>query len=189
MVLLSRRRATALATRAAQRGDILLFTLLLLLLLLLGALTASREGITTTWLIGNTVTRNKDVHVADIALRLVERTMGNTASGTPLEFVASAQSWYHDVAPGTSPPTDAFWVTCLSSGTCASTAVTVNGSAVPYTALWYTQPTGTSDTTTCPLAQYNRAMYYDVFVHVLESNGTTAATTETITRVCTASNG
>jgi Tfp pilus assembly protein PilX len=171
-----------------QHGDILLFTLVLLLLLLLGALVAMREGLTNTWLNGNTLVRQKNVHVSDAALRAVEQTIQTASNGQPLELMAANQQWYRDVVTGTAAPTDSYWDSCATSSSvtarCASTSVSVGGTSVPYTVLYVVQPTGRSDPT-CKFSTQYRAFYYDVFVRVKEANGSSAATTESIIRLCT----
>jgi Tfp pilus assembly protein PilX len=171
-----------------QRGDILLFTLVLLLLLLLGALVAMREGLTNTWMNGNTLVRQKNVHVSDAALRMVEQTVGVASGSLPLELAATGQQWYRDVAPNTPPPSDSYWDSCASSSTastrCATLNVTVGSSTVPYTVTYLVQPTGRMDKT-CKFPTAYDAHYYDVFIHVKETSGSTAANTESIIRLCT----
>lgn len=174
----------------AQRGDILLITLVLLLLLLLGTVVAMREGLTSLWMAGNTLAKQKSVHAADIALRTLESQMLTTSAGMPLEIAAANATWYRDVAPGTAAPSASYWTSCAAStdvtARCGTLTVSVNGSTLPYTALAVVQPTGRSDSRSCNLAQY-QAVYYDLFVHVQESGGATGVTTETVYRLCTTS--
>lgn len=181
-------RANRRVVRRPPRGEVLLITLVLLLLLLLGALVAMRGGLTNLWMAGNTLARQKDVHVADIALRSLEAQMFATSAGMPLEIAAANTAWYRDVAPGTAAPSAAYWTSCATSTDvttrCGTIAVSVNGTALPYTALAVVQPTGRSDSRSCSLAQY-QAVYYDLFVHVEESSGATGVTTDTIYRLCT----
>lgn len=181
-------RPRSCAARQTQRGEILLITLVLLLLMLLATVVGMREGLTSTWMTGNTLARRKDVMSADIALRMVESQMVAASGGSALEIVAAGQPWWRDVPAGTAPPDDAYWAQCLNNGDatkrCAQVALNVNGAAIPYTALAVVQPTGRSDAVSCNLAQY-RAAYYDVFIHVTEANGATGATTETVYRICT----
>lgn len=173
-----------------QRGDILLVTMVFLLLALLAVLTAMRSGIVDTQLAGNNLARQRDVQVADIALRQIESQINSASAGMPLETSASTQPWYRDVSAGAAAPTAAYWNDCLGNSAaasrCGSLAVTIGGSALPYTAYAVVQPTGRSDGTACTLGTSGQftANYYDVFIHVAEANGATAVNTETIYRIC-----
>lgn len=174
--------------RAAQRGDILLVVLVLLLLLLLGAATAMRTGIADSWMSGNNVVRQKDVHVSDIALRVMENTIRTVSNGQSLEVAAQNQAWYRDVTGVAAAPTPAYWDSCLgnasASSRCGSVNVSVNSQALPYTVLAVVQPLHRTDGTKCDLGPTFGAVYYDIFIHVKESGGATAATTETVYQLC-----
>lgn len=174
-----------------QRGDILLVTLIFLLVSLLAILTASRAGIVDTLLTGNNLARQKDVQVADIALRQIESQINATSAGMPLETSASTQPWYRDVPAGSAAPSASYWDACLgnasASARCATVTLAAGSTNLPYTAYVVVQPTGRLDATACTLGssgQYT-ADYYDVFVHVKESGGATAINTETVYRICT----
>jgi len=173
-----------------QRGDIMLVTLVFLLLCLLGLVVSMRDSMINTTMNGNNLARQKDVQVADIALRQLETQVLAAYGGQALELSASGQPWWRNVAAGTAAPTGTYWDSCLGNATdsarCGAVSVAVNGSALNYTALAVVQPTGRSDSTSCDLAQF-QAVYYDLYVHVKESNGVTAVNTETVYRICTSS--
>jgi Tfp pilus assembly protein PilX len=178
------------ARRGGQRGDVMLITLVLLLLLAMSLLVGLRDGLTNQWLAGNNLARQKDVHASDIALRMLESQIVSASAGMPLEIAAAGQGWYRDVAAGTAAPSASYWSNCagnsIAASRCGTFNLAVNGTALPYTAYAVVQPTGRTDSTSCNLAQY-QAIYYDLFVHVQESGGATAITTETVYRICTTS--
>ena len=174
--------------RHRQRGDIMLVTLVFVLMCLLGLVYSMRDGIVSTLMTGNNLTRQKDVQVADIALRAVEGQILTVYNGQPLEIAATGQNWWRVVAAGTAGPSGSYWDTCnggsaSSSTRCGAITLTMNNIALPYTAYAVVQPTGRSDTNSCTVSQLT-AIYYDVFVHVKESNGATVANTETIYKLC-----
>ncbi len=181
-----------------QRGDALILTLLTLLVLGLGFLVSVRTVAVEAQLAGNNLARQKAAQVSDVALRNLESTIQTTADGTALELVGAAQPWYRDVAAGTAAPNTTYWSTCLgnanSSRRCAAVAVAVAGKALPYTALAVVQPTGRkADTFSCGIGQVGSGseqagLYYDIFIHVVETAGTAASTTETVYKLCTSSN-
>jgi Tfp pilus assembly protein PilX len=183
---------TSIGRRGGQRGDILIVVLILLLLMLLGAVTAMRSGIVDSWMAGNNMVRQKDVHVSDIAFRILEQTMNTTANGKPLAVTAQSQAWYRDVTAVTAAPTAAYWDSCLGNASatlrCGAVTVTVNGTTLPYTVLAVVQPTFRSDASACNLGPQFVAIFYDVFIHVQETGGATAATTETVYQLCAEAN-
>jgi Tfp pilus assembly protein PilX len=189
---LQARRASGRGTR--QRGDILLVTMVFLLVCLLGLLVSMRDGVVQTTMTGNHLARQKDVQVADIALRTLENQLTTYSGGQDLKLSAAGQPWWRDVAAGTASPTDTtstYWDNCLGNSDttlrCGSITVAINSTNLPYTAYAVVQPTGRWDTTSCDMGTQGQftAVYYDVFVHLKESNGATAVDTETVYRLCT----
>jgi Tfp pilus assembly protein PilX len=176
-----------------QRGDILLVTLIFLLVFLLGLVVSTRDGAVTTLATGNTLARQKNVQITDIVLRQLETQLLNTSNGMPLETAATGQPWWRVVPAGTAAPAASYWDSCLGNNStasrCGSISASVNGQALPYTAYVAVQPTGRWDSTSCGLGPSPPfiAAYYDVFIYVKESNGATAANTETVFRLCTRS--
>jgi len=166
-----------------QRGQVMILTIGVLLVLYLGFLYVMRRTMIDTWSDGNTVARQRDVQVADIALRNLEQTIFNAYGDQPLEQSAVGQSWYRAVAPGTALGAT-FWSTCQSAATCAVVPVSINGQSLPYTALASVQPTGRQpDPFACQMQNF-AAYYYDVNIHVTEASGVTAANTETVYKLC-----
>ena len=185
----STRRASVTRARA-QRGDIMLVTMVFLLVCLLGLIVSMRDGIVTTLMNGNNLVRQKDVHVADLALGIVANNIDTTVglNGLPLVLSASAKNWYR--AGGVSAaPTAAYWNTCYSATTSTTTScgtvspITVGTDTLPYTVYAVVQEAA-SDLSTVSACAPLTTVYYDVFVHVKESNGATAADTESIYKVC-----
>jgi hypothetical protein len=177
-----------------QRGDIMLVTLVFLLVLLLGLLVSMRDGIVTTTMTGNNLVRQKDVQLGDVGLGVLLSTIQTTSAGQTLELTASTQPWWRSVAAGTAPPSGSYWDNCASETTSSATSCGVitlppgpDGLALPYVAYGVVQPTSAGDSTTCPFTQYNLAVYYVLYVHVKEVNGSTAANSETIYRLCVSS--
>lgn len=175
-------------SRPQQRGEAVLITLVFLLVCLLGLVVAMRDGIVGTMAAGNDLARQKGVQIADIALRQVENRILAVYRGMPLQVSATGQAWWRDVAAATAAPTPSYWDRCVDNPDatlrCASIAVAIDGTSLPYVAYAVVQPTGRSDATTCSLAQYT-AVYYAIHLHVMESNGATAVDTETVYRLCT----
>lgn len=172
-----------------QRGETLVLVLVTLLLLSLGLLYTLRGVSFDAQMAGNTLARQKDTQVADIALRNLESQILGVYGAQPLEISASSQSWFRTVAGGTAL-TASYWNSCAGNSNstlrCASetVTVTVNSVAYVYNVLAVVQPTGQSDLYACGLSQY-KALYYDIFLNVTEPNGATSSTVETIYRVCT----
>jgi Tfp pilus assembly protein PilX len=175
----------------SQRGDILLVTMVFLLVCLLGLLVSMKDGVVQTTMTGNHLARQKDVQVADIALRALENQLTTYSGGQDLKLSAAGQPWWRDVAGSTLAPAGTYWDSCLGNANttlrCGSITVAVNGNNLPYTAYAVVQPTGRWDTTSCDLGAQGQftAVYYDVFMHLKESNGATAVDTETVYRLCT----
>ncbi len=191
-------RAVAMRAARGQRGDALVFTLLTLLVVGLGFLVAMRTVLVDTQLSGNHLARQKAVQVSDIALRSLAGTLQAAAGGMPLELAAAAQPWWRDVAAGTAAPDPAYWAGCLGNADatrrCAAVSVAAAGTALPYTALAAVQTTGRpADPHGCGLGQIGSgseqaAVYYDVFIHVVEAAGTAASSTETVYKLCISAN-
>jgi Tfp pilus assembly protein PilX len=171
------------------RGETLVLTLITLLVLCLGFLYTLRSVTLDAQMAGNTLARQKDTQVADIALRNMESQILAVYGAQPLEVSASSQTWFRAVSAGTAAPDYAYWSTCLGNSNtaqrCGALTVTVNNT-LAYSVLAVVQPTGQSDAYACGLSQY-RALYYDIFLNVAEPNGATSTTVETIYRVCTLS--
>jgi len=166
-----------------QQGQVLILTITVLLVLALGFMYVMRRTMIDSVASGNTVARQRDVQVADIALRNFEQTIFNTYGDQRLEISAVGQAWWRPVAAGTALPTN-FWSTCAAAGVCSSFAVSVNGQALPYTAWVSVQSTGRQpDLYACQMQNF-AAYYYDVNIHVVEASGTTAANTETVYKLC-----
>jgi len=118
-----------------EQGYILLLTLITLVVLLFGVLFVTRGNLLQTVMTGNTLQRQKDVQVGDLALRQVQLAIIQTAcNGSPntcglLQTVAQGQPWFPvtDAASsmpwtGSSYPTQTFWANCLANQTCDSLA-------------------------------------------------------------------
>ena len=187
-----------------QRGDVMLVVLIFLLVCLMGLVVSMRGSIVTTQMVGNTLQRQKDVHLADVALAQVESLIAanSLATGQPLEMSVNAgvqPSWWRDVDASTAAPTDTYWNTCSTTNAadptlrCAALSVDNNGSAAltgsgqSYNVLAVVQRTGRVDTDNCNIAPYTQANYYDIFLRVQEISGVTSSTTETVYRLCTRS--
>lgn len=118
-----------------EQGYILLLTLITLVVLLFGVLFVTRGNLLQTVMTGNTLQRQKDVQVGDLALRQVQLAIIQTAcNGSPntcglLQTVAQGQPWFPvtDAASsmpwtGSTYPTQTFWANCLANQTCDSLA-------------------------------------------------------------------
>ncbi len=183
------RRASATRARA-QRGDIMLVTMVFLLVCLLGLIVSMRDGIVTTTMTGNNLVRQKNVHVADLALAVVASNIDATVklNAQALSLSATAKNWYRQGGVSAAP-TAAYWDTCYTATTSTTTScgtfspLTVGTDTLPYTVYAVVQEaqSGLPKSTAC---QPFTTVYYDVFVHVKESNGATAADTESIYKVC-----
>jgi len=185
-----------------QRGDVMLIVLVFMLVCLMGLVVSMRGSIVTTQMVSNNLQRQKDVHIADIALAQVEGLVAanSLATGQPLEMSVNAgaqPAWWRDVDPSTASPTDPYWTTCATTNAsdptlrCAQLAVNNNGTAAStgagqtYNVLAVVQRTGRVDTDNCNIAPYTQANYYRIFLHVQETSGVTSSTTETVYRLCT----
>ncbi|MDE1953904.1 MAG: hypothetical protein KGL51_12285 [Betaproteobacteria bacterium] len=190
------------AQRKPEQGFVLLLTLITLLVLLFGVLFTMRGTLLQTAMTGNTLQRQKDVQASDLALRQVQQAIiqtANSAGDVPLEIAATGKAWFY-IPPNTGtvwpvPGTGSaatYWQTCQSAGTCDTVAhvATVISPAPPalpdgYTALATVVPTNQpTDAYSCGNTGFT-ATYYDIFLHTQEANATTAATTETVFKLCT----
>jgi len=176
----------AQVSRHRQRGETLILTLGILVVLLLGFVYVSRHIMYDAVMAGNNLTRQKNVQVADVAMRNLEQLIFNVYADQPLEQTGVAQPWYRVVPANTSIP-DGYWNSCLGASAanrCGSVPVTVNGTALPYTAQVVVQTTGRQpDPYACNLQNFS-AYYYDVYIHTVEASGVTSATTETVYKLC-----
>lgn len=175
-------------TRIHQRGETLIFTLLILMVVMLSFMYLMRGVMSDTLMTGNNLARQKDVHVADIAMRNVEQSIFLAYGGSPLEYSALSSAWYRDVPNGTASPDASYWASCSGNASaalrCAPVTLNFGAAVLPgYTALAVVQPTGRTDPYTCNLTQF-LAVYYDVYIHTTESSGATAATTHTVYKLC-----
>ncbi|MDE3009797.1 MAG: hypothetical protein KGI67_02810 [Pseudomonadota bacterium] len=179
-------------TRRDARGEALILVLVTLLVMCLGLLYTLRSVTVDAQMSGNTLARQKDMQVADIALRNLESQILAVYGAQPLEVSAGSQTWYRAVPAGTAAPTASYWNACSGNSNttlrCAAetVSVTVGSVVLNYNVLAVVQATGQSDDYTCGLTQY-RALYYDIFLNVTEPNGATSSTVETVYRLCTLS--
>ncbi len=195
----TRRRAPALSgvsVRRRQRGDIMLVTMVFLLVCLLGLIGSMRDTIVETNMVGNNLTRQKDVQVADIALQVIKDQIVANFGGLALDQAPNIvnKAWWRDLAStsAASPPTAAYWKDCLGNASttlrCGSIPLVVGGTTLPYTALAVVQPTGRSapvlDANSCAMGPTFQAVFYAVYVHVQEASGATNINTETVYKVC-----
>ncbi len=190
------------ARRKPQQGFVLLLTLITLLVLLFGVLFTMRGTLLQTAMTGNTLQRQKDVQASDLALRQVQQAIiqtANSAGDVPLEIAATGKAWFY-IPPNTGsvwpvPGTGTaatYWQSCQGSGTCdtvANVAKVISPTPPPlangYTALVTVVPTNQpTDAYSCGNTGFT-ATYYDIFLHLQEANATTAATTETVFKLCT----
>jgi hypothetical protein len=74
-----------------QKGETLLLTLLALLVLFVSFLYVSSGAITNAKMAGNTLARQADVQVTDLALRQFQSTIAATSGGQALQLAAAAQ--------------------------------------------------------------------------------------------------
>uniref|UniRef100_E6PLY5 Tfp pilus assembly protein PilX n=1 Tax=mine drainage metagenome TaxID=410659 RepID=E6PLY5_9ZZZZ len=192
------------AQRKPEQGFVLLLTLITLLVLLFGVLFTMRGTLLQTAMTGNTMQRQKDVQASDLALRQVQQAIiqtANSAGDVPLEIAATGKAWFYIPpnngsvwpVPGTGTGAPAtYWQTCQGNGTCDTVAnvASVISPAPPalpggYTALATVVPTNQpTDAYSCGNTGFT-ATYYDIFLHTQEANATTAATTETVFKLCT----
>ena len=169
-----------------QRGDTLLLVLLTLLVLFLGGMYMLRSVMLNSQMAGNTLARQKNVQVGDVALNVVNRMIFNASGNQALEVMATGLPWYRAVAPGTPGPDTNDWKNCISNSTCAVVAMPATNSAgasLNYLALVVVQPTNRTDTYQC-ITSGTIAKYYDVFIRIGESSGASAANTESLYKLC-----
>lgn len=173
--------------RKAQSGEALIFTLLAVVVIFLGFLYAMRNVMSNTTMTGNNLTRQKDIQVADIALRNLQQMIGDAYGDIPLEQSGANQAWWRVVAANTAVPTT-YWASCLGNSStasrCGAIPVSVGTTNLNYTAFAVVQTTGRApELHSCPLDDF-AAYYYDIYIHVVESSGVTSATTETVHKLC-----
>lgn len=170
-----------------QSGEALIFTLLALVVIFLGFLYTMRNVMSNSVMSGNNLTRQKNVQVADIALRNLQQLIFDNYGDQPLELSGTGQTWWRTVAANTVvPPT--YWASCAgnsdTAARCGSVPVAIGTSTLGYTAYAVVQTTGrTPDPYACHLQNFS-AYYYDIYIHVVESSGVTSATTETVHKLC-----
>ena len=186
--MLSRSRQSR-SGRISQRGDILIIVLIALVVCVMGLLSSMRQTLFSTQMTGNVLARQKEVQVADIAVRMIDNIILTTYGGINLEIGSYTQPWYRDVPATTAGPTAAYWASCLGSGDptarCAAEPLIVNGNTLPYTALVVVQPTALTDSGACGLPPYI-AHFYDIYVYITDAAGTSTASTETVYQLCVA---
>lgn len=117
-----------------EQGYILLLTLITLVVLLFGVLFVTRGNLLQTVMTGNTLQRQKDVQVGDLALRQVQLAIIQTAcGGNPntcglLQTAAQGQPWFPVTDAGAAmpwsgnSPTQTFWASCQANQTCDTLA-------------------------------------------------------------------
>ena len=194
MAALTRRRPCP--PRAA-RGYVLLLTLISLVVLLFGVLFTMRGTLLQSVMTGNTLQRQKNVQASDLALRQVEQTIVSTVQGAgtvPLEVAAAGKAWFYIPpgpaawpAPGAAGANAGFWSTCAGvhcdslANVVGTVAPQLGGDRILVTVVPTNQPTNAY---ACGATGYT-ASYYDIFLHTAEANGTTAANTDTVFKLCT----
>jgi hypothetical protein len=196
-------------TYQPQQGYVLLLTLITLVVLLFGVLFTMRGTLFQGVMTGNTVQRQKDVQVGDLALRQVQQALIATVQGAGnqvLDVAASGQPWYYaptvapatpaSAVPGANGPYASFWTTCGSNSQCAplSSMVSVlnpappainDASGQPYRVLVSVWPTNRpTNAYACGTTGYT-ASYYAVFLHIAEASGSTAINTQSVIKLCT----
>lgn len=205
MAALTAHKSPAAPQARRQQGYVLLLTLIVLLVLLFGALFTLRGNLLQSVMTGNTAQRQKNVQAGDLALRQVQQALITTiqSSGTTLDIAASGQPWFYTPTttpwplPGTPGANANFWATCMTAGHCdtlsdmtsaispAPPSVT-DGNGKPYQVLVTVTPTNrATDQYACGTNNLYYARYYAIFLNVREANGTTAANTQTVIKLCT----
>ncbi len=185
--------------RPRQQGYVLLLSLLSLLVLLFGVLFTMRGTLLQTVITGNTLQRQKDVQASDLVLRKVQQVIINTVQGAgnvPLEVAASGKPWFYVpnasstawTVPGSSAAAT-YWSATSASGCYANktcdTISDMDSSVSGYDALVTVVPTNLPvNPYSCQTSSYI-ASYYDIFIHTVEANGSTGASTETVFKLCT----
>lgn len=201
-----------------EQGYVLLLTLIVLVVLLFGVLFITRGDLLQTVMTGNTVQRQKDLQIGDLALQQVASAIVQTACGgdqnncQQLQNTARGKPWFPFIDQNTPPPwpgaapTPSFWASCLANDTCDTLAhirSSVLGNlnpappAIPgsdnilVTVFPARFPT---DSSACSARFPNgvvkpdsrhTASYYEIFLNIREANGQTAASTDSIYKLCT----
>lgn len=176
--------------RGRQDGYVLLLTLITLLVLLFGILFTMRGTLLQTEMTGNTLQRQKDVQASDLALRITQRTiLTTTQQGTQsLEATAIGQPWFFVPQVTTAPwpaPDASYWAACNAKST-TQPCGTVPGMPAGYTGQVIVVPTNlpSGGPSACGGNPSYTARYYAIFLHTIEPNGQTSATTQTVFRLC-----
>lgn len=203
-----------LTSSQQEQGYVLLLTLITLVVLLFGVLFVTRGNLLQTVMTGNTIQRQKDVQVGDLALRQVQSAIvQNACGGNPntcqlLLTTAQGQAWF-PVIDAASPmpwtgtaPDQTFWSSCLAQNTCDTLAhirTTVLNSkppALPGSAniqVVVVPATLPPDPSACTAMTTNGAIsatnytanYYEIFLNIREANGETGAKTDNVFKLCT----
>jgi Tfp pilus assembly protein PilX len=113
-----------------EQGYVLLLTLIVLVVLLFGVLFVTRGDLLQTAMTGNTVQRQKNLQIGDMALQQVRSAIVQTACGgnqntcQQLQNTAQGKPWFPVTDAGSAlpwsgtTPTQAFWTSCLANSTC-----------------------------------------------------------------------
>lgn len=188
------KRPLPMAGARRQAGDVLLYVLFALLVLLLGALLTMRGEVTASVMTGHMMQRQKNVQAGDAALALVKQMIVDTvqaAGNVPLEIAATGKPWFVLPtsagvwpAPGAPGANQGYWSSC-GANNAAQPCAPVSGMPAGASALVVVAPTNRpTDPYICGTTGYT-AVYYDIFLHVSEAAGATAADTETVFKLCT----
>ncbi len=166
------------------RGSALIFTLAALLVIALGALFTLRGVLTDAGLTGRFGERAKNVPASDLALQYLVTQIESRPAGQMLEIDAVGQPWYL-ATPLTAAPGPAYWTACenqpaTSQDTCAAVPMPAG---VSQTAWVFVEPTGRTDSYACNTRNLD-AVYYDLWVHTVDSQGTVATNTEALYKLC-----
>lgn len=196
-------KRTPRASQPGQGGYVLLLTLITLLVLLFGVLFTMRGTLLQTIMTGNTAQRQKDVQAGDLALRLMQQkiiTSSVNAGDVPLDISAANEPWFFTPG-GTAPwplpgnanataPANAnadYWAVCSATNT-SKPCWQMTGLPSGYSAKAVVVPTNLPPSdSACQDGGQRIATYYDIFIHIAEANGRTAATTDTVFKLCTPS--
>lgn len=176
--------------RGQQDGYVLLLTLITLLVLLFGILFTMRGTLLQTEMTGNTLQRQKDVQASDLALRIMQQTiLSTTQQGTQsLEAAANGQPWFFTPSVTSTPwpaPDPNYWASCSATSS-SKPCGTVPGMPLGYTGQVIVVPTNLppGGPSACGGNPNLTARYYAIFLHTIEPNGQTSATTQTVFRLC-----
>jgi hypothetical protein len=173
--------------RPRQRGSVTVFALIALLLMFLGALYAFRGTLLDTSLTDKASVLQKNIQASDLALQALAQNIVTTYAGSPLEISAASAPWFNGTASPVTP-TPNYWAQCQSGSRAQAVCAALPMPAgVPQQAWGFVQPTGRVDpygcqTQTTGLAA--RAVYYDLWVHVVDPRTGVAADTESVYRLC-----